>query len=932
MHHETLFSKLIKRPYWIPYLIVIFIGLGYWHTLSFPLIFDDYSTLIENMSIRDLHHLKDIILAPHEIGLAWRPWANFTFALSYAISGLNPWGHHLFNILLHCLTAYILFQTLYLTFSFSAIKRHFEEDGVYISLAITLLWAVNPIQTQTVTYISQRTETLMTLMFLTTIYCFIRAQEKKSVLWFSASIISCILGAMSKEVIVTAPVIIFLYDRTFITSSFKQALKSHWLYYLGLCLSWPVLAILLSTMKNQAVGFDMGVNPYIYALTSCKALITYLRLSYFPYPLIFDRGPLFIYNLEEALPYALPLLVILCVSVYCVIKKPVLGFLLASFFIILSPTSSFVPVATVPIAENRLYLPLVITLTLGVLGLRFIVRKSYTWITLILITVSLVGTYYRNQVYASAITVWKDSVEKIPENSRAHNNLGYLLYNTTDRIAEARKEIEEAIHYDPNYSDAYNNLGLILAMNPSTQDDIIKAYQNSVRLNPNNAEAHTNLGNMLGKDPNHIDEAKKHLEIALSIKPYSAEFHNDYAILLATNPATQTDAIKHYEEAIRLKPTYEEAHNNLANLLTLIKGQEKETLKHYQIAIQINPKSGAAHYNYALFLKSHAELFTGTTGLELAATEFSQAIALGIWTQPSDIALQELNIANLLCSIPSRKDDAVAHYKRALEFSNTLAIAHLNYAEFLSQQSTFQASDVNYHYITALKLSPESPLFHISYAKYLETKTTHTQEAIEEYTKAISLDPTLLAAHEGLGRIYSLNTKTFTQAIHHYREAIKLDPKSVYNHVSLATLCSHFSNLSKEAEINLKEAIRLEPRNPEIYNAYGSVLSTLGTRNKDAITAYHEAINLKPDYALAHNNLANLLATIPDHQSEAITEYFEALKSLPNSYAIHYNLALLLEKDSSKKHAALEHYTLCLKLNPEFAPAKEALKRLSQNP
>ena len=101
---------------------------------------------------------------------------------------------------------------------------------------------------------------------------------------------------------------------------------------------------------------------------------------------------------------------------------------------------------------------------------------------------------------------------------------------------------------------------------------------------------------------------------------------------------------------------------------------------------------------------------------------------------------------------------------------------------------------------------------------------------------------------------------------------------------------------------------------------------------KRQITAYHEAINLKPDYALAHNNLANLLATIPDHQSEAITEYFEALKSLPNSYAIHYNLALLLEKDSSKKHAALEHYTLCLKLNPEFAPAKEALKRLSQNP
>jgi tetratricopeptide (TPR) repeat protein len=928
-HCNNAYFRFYKSKYFILCIIFIAVSIAYNSTLQYPLIFDDYVTLIENFSIRDLNSLSNILVAPHEIGLAWRPFANFTFAISYALSGLDPWGHHLVNIGLHCLTAYILFSVLRLTFTNQKLKLYIEGDATLISGSISILWAIHPVQTQTVTYISQRTETLMALMFLLTLYCFIRAKITESKLWLIASIVSCFLGAMCKEVIVTAPLVVYLYDRTFISGSFKKALIQHWIYYSAICLSWPLLGILLSTMRNQAVGFNMGITPYVYALTECKAVITYIRLSYIPYPLIFDRGPLFIHSLREALPYAIILLVLLSVSTWALIKKPQLGFIFACYFIVLSPTSSIVPVATVPIAENRLYLPLAATLCLGVLTLRHCLKKHYLRTCLIiLIFVCTVASFVRNQVYSSAISIWKDTTEKIPKNPRAHNNLGFLLYNTTDRVAEAKKEIEIALQYDPQYADAYNNLGLILATFPNEQSRAIVCYQKSIDLNPDNAEAHTNLANALGKDPNRLNDAKKHIEKALRLKPYSAEFHNDYAIILANEIATQNEAISHYEEAIRLKPAYEEAHNNLANVLTLIPGKEKEALLHYEIALKLNPNSGVSHYNFALFLKQHSALFPNSNALERAAYEYNQAILLGVWKNPSDIAVQELNIANVLSGLPGKSADATKHYTAALKLSDRFPDAHLNYAEFLSNQTDPDRTQIIAHYELALRDAPNSALLHLSYAHFLENIDGKLPEAISHYLSAIKLDSKLFNAHEALGRIYSQNSQTIAAAISHYRIALQINPKSTYSHINLGLLLGNSPGKQIEAEQHFKDACLIDPNNPEVHNNYGAFLASLNGKNKEAIDEYRHAILLNQNYAEAHNNLANILATKPENRIQAIEEYKAALQDLPNSYVIHYNLALQLEKMPSMHHEALIHYKEVLRLNSNFNPARAAIIRL----
>ena len=892
--HKPNKERFYESSYFILILITATVCIGYFNTLNFPLIFDDYSTLVENMSIRSLYHFSAIIANPTQMGLGWRPFANFTFALSYALSGLDPWGHHCVNIILHIITAWILFHVVRLTLKQSGIYKEFYRDSFLISVAISLLWVIHPVLTQTVTYISQRTETLMALMYLLTLYCFIRGSMRNNSVWYCASIITCFLGTMCKEVIVTAPVVVLLYDRFIITGSFKKAFKTRGLYYCGLVSTWLCLAFFLRVIQHQAVGFGMGISPYTYALTECKAVTTYLRLSYFPYPLIFDRGPLFIHSLSDALPYGCILITLLTATIWLIIKRPYLGFICSCFFIILSPSSSIVPVAEVPIAENRVYLPLTLALTLGVLALYYYLRRKYaSIIASIIILLFIALTFNRNQIYSSDILVWQDSAEKIPENARAHNNLGLLLYNTPSRINESRAQFEMAIKINPFYSDAHNNLALYLANQTSEKAEAIKHYELALKFNSNNAEAHDNLANLLGKDPTRIAEAKKHIEQALALKPYSAEFHNNYAVLLVLDKSTQDEAIKHYKEAIRLKPSYAEAHNNLANILTTLPSKEQEAYEHYMQAIALIPNSGELHYNFALFLKQFPKFTIGSSSLERAADHFSEALRLGIWPNPKDRAYQELNVADLLNQIPSRKLDALKHYQNALSAGDPDAVIHFNYAQCLESTPNPDWAKIKYHYETVLKLNPQS-----------------------------------LEAHKALGRIYSTNSDTLDLGISHYKQALTIDPNSVYCHNNLGLLLSLSSETKNEAELHFKAALKLDPKNAETHNNYGALLATINGRTNEAIISYKQAIADKPHFAEAHNNLANILSLYPERRREAIEQYTLALEDLPHSYAIHYNLALQLEKIPGEKSAALAHYKEALKYKSDFKAAQEAINRL----
>jgi protein O-mannosyl-transferase len=237
-------------------------------------------------------------------------------------------------------------------------------------LGAAVIWIVHPLQTEAVTYISQRCESLMGLFYLLTLYGFIRGAESRTPAgWFALSVAACFLGMATKEVMVTAPVMVLLYDRTFVSGTFREACHSTWRLYLGLAGSWLLLGYLMTGAHNRGVGYGPGLTWWAYALTECRVVLHYLRLAVWPHPLIFDYGEYVpTGHLAALAPYALILAILATVVFFELKRHPAIGFVGAWFFVVLAPTSSVVPITASPMAEHRMYLPLASVVTLIVVG------------------------------------------------------------------------------------------------------------------------------------------------------------------------------------------------------------------------------------------------------------------------------------------------------------------------------------------------------------------------------------------------------------------------------------------------------------------------------------------------------------------------------------------------------------------------------------
>jgi len=467
--------------WWAPAAILAVAGaLAYANSLRGPFLLDDAWNIVRNPSLRHLGQLGNVLSPPANLGVAGRPLYNLSFALNYAAGGTAVLGYHLVNGLIHLLAALALFGIVRRTL------RGRLEEPTPVALAIAGLWLLHPVQTASVTYISERSESLMGLFYLLTLYCFIRHAEPAAAdarRWGWLAVLACLAGTATKEVMVTAPILVLLYDRTFLAGDFGSALRQRPAVYAGLACSWILLVYLMAGSHEQGVGFGLGASAWNYALTECRALTHYLRLAVWPHPLVFDYDLALDQRWSAVAGDSLLLAAALAVSLLALWRWPAIGFVACSFFLLLAPTSSFVPVAGQPLAENRLYLPLAALLTLLVLGLR---RGPKRWIDPLLLALALLAaglTYRRNRDYASDLTIWRDTVAKCPASPRAHSNLGVALFRHGDKAA-ARAEVAEAVRLRPG--NALNRLlfGNLLA-EAGQIPEAVAQYREAVRADPN---------------------------------------------------------------------------------------------------------------------------------------------------------------------------------------------------------------------------------------------------------------------------------------------------------------------------------------------------------------------------------------------------------------------------------------------------------------
>jgi tetratricopeptide (TPR) repeat protein len=456
-----------RRVWWPQLILAAAVVVVYANSLSGPLIFDDRAAIVDNATIEDLGSAR-VLAPPHETSVAGRPVANVTFAVNYAAGGRAVGGYHAVNIAIHLFCALAILGI--------AGRSRMPAGG---ALAVALIWSVHPLGTEPVDYLTQRTESLMALFYLLTLYCAVRAADTpaRRGAWTIAAVTACALGMGTKETMVTAPLIVFLYDRVYLYPSVRDAARQRAPLYAGLAATWLLLAALIwSGPRSLSAGFTAhDANGLRYLLNQAVMIVRYLRLAIWPRDLVLYYGWPVPLTVAAVLPQLAAVSALLALTIWALWRAPRVGFLGAFFFLTLAPTSSFVPIATEVGAERRMYLPLIAVVALAVVAFRAIVASPRLQTAALAVTTAALaaGTIARNVEYRSSLRLAETTAERWP--TPASKSMFGTELAAAGRLPDAEEQLRAAA---ADYPPARYYLGTVLAAEgrPGEAIDVFRSY------------------------------------------------------------------------------------------------------------------------------------------------------------------------------------------------------------------------------------------------------------------------------------------------------------------------------------------------------------------------------------------------------------------------------------------------------------------------
>lgn len=539
----------------------------WWHA-DYPYFFDDLINIRANPILQDWNGIRQIVTT-HS-----RPVAMLSFALNYALSGENVWSYHLFNIFVHAFAGLALYGLIRRTLllptptvvpsspELCSAENATSKPASGLAFAVALLFVVHPLQTQSVTYMVQRMESLMGLFFLLTLYAVVRGKESaRPAYWYLLAIICCWLGMGCKQVMAACPLIVLLYDRIFLATSWREVAGRWWLH-LGTFLSLGWLAWLMTltdgNVLEPTVGFGVGkVSAWEYLCSQGGVILHYLRLVFWPDVLCIDyywpkaTQPLDIY------PQCGTVLVLLLGSLWLLWKRPRAGLIAMSFFLILAPTSSFVPIADLAF-EHRMYLPLACVLILIVFVMHHWTLRlhlsapqlSLLRAGLLVIPAILLGgrTMLRNRDYASEMGMWQLVAQQRPDNPRAFKNIAHL-HRLAGRRGPMLENYERALQMDPACYLTWINYGDVFFIE---QDDgrALQIYRHAAAKSPREYQPWVSIAQLQARR-GEMKEALDSCAKARSLlrKPHSRKERKIRAWILST---AEDSALRNGREALAL--------------------------------------------------------------------------------------------------------------------------------------------------------------------------------------------------------------------------------------------------------------------------------------------------------------------------------------------------------------------------------------------
>jgi tetratricopeptide (TPR) repeat protein len=554
-----------------------------------PFVFDDAGTIVDNLSIRQLWPLVGSgksagpLNPPKATPVDGRPLVNLSFAVNYYFGGLDPFGYRVIHIVVHFLSAMLLWAIVARTLRLDCFRGKFNRVAEPLAFAGALVWALHPVNTESVVYVTQRTELMMGMFYLATLYCSICYWAAGGTAARTACLVlatlACLSGMFCKEVMVSAPVMVLLFERTFVAGSLRRALSRSWPLYVGLALGWVhLLALYYHGPRTPGAGFGQGVAAHVWWFTQAKVLFLYLKLAVWPWPLVIHYEIPYLETVAEAWPWLLATGLLAIGTVVLLWRRSAVGFVAVWIVAILSPTL-VVPLVGETAAERRMYVPLAAMMPLLLVGGYVVIRRAWRSVTrregresdrsgpiaiFSVVTIALaIGFGYvgsnRLVAYQDELGLWEDAVGHQPDDPLVHFNLGTLLAEA-GQTPDAIRHFEEAVRLDPDSHRAHYNLARALE-GSARPEDAIEHYRTTLRLRPDYAASRYNLARLL-EDAGHTLQAIEHYRQVIAVQPDFSAAHTNLAILLLTTGETH-EAVQHLEAALRL-------HEDLTNYMNLV--------------------------------------------------------------------------------------------------------------------------------------------------------------------------------------------------------------------------------------------------------------------------------------------------------------------------------------------------------------------------
>jgi len=625
---------------------------------------DDSSQILENPQIQSLRNVPSLFISEVWAGVKgetsnyYRPLFTLSLAVDYFLWGKHPFGYHLSNMLFHIfvsVTVYILCLKIL-------------RNGLS-ALFAALIFVSHPVHAEAVAWISGRNEMLAALFMLFSFYLYLVYKERGKLKYMFFSLSLFLLALLSKEMAITLPVIILVYELCYGEGTLPRKLLHPALYGF---VAVPYLIIRIVFLQITWKSYPLMWRLY----TSPGLIIKYLRYLSFPANLtVFNDSPI-----EKAFSMNIAISLIFLVIVCFLIARSI-RYDKRVFFGLLFVLISLFPVSGLPtlltpalMADRYLYIPSFgFSLAIGSMFLHTLGRTEKVFppekngssivssdkrkkiamsFAFAVFFIFSIMTFRRNPIWKDDYTFTSRMVQDAPDSLFPHLKLG-KLFESSERFDDAIKEFKIASALDPLDASAHNGLGIVYAR-MGRSDDAVEELQTALHLNPNNIKAHYNLGNVydrLGRQ----DDAVRELQTAVKLDPEHSKAHYELGLIYEKQQRLD-DAAGEIEQAIKLGPEDACATHNSLGVIYLQQQHFQEAAAEFETALHFNPNYIEAFNNLGL-------LYRRQNRLQEAATEFQNILRI------SPNYADAHNNLGIIYALAGKFDDATAQFQDALKLN-----------------------------------------------------------------------------------------------------------------------------------------------------------------------------------------------------------------------------------------------------------------------